>query len=144
MIRYALRCPAGHGFESWFRSASDYETLRAGGHVHCPECGHPGIEKAPMAPGVMTRTTAAPAAAPAPDADVPPTRAEVLRDLRHRIESQSEYVGLRFATEARRMHSGESPDRAIHGEARPEEARALLEEGVPILPLPFIPSRKAN
>ncbi len=147
MIRYALRCRNGHLFESWFRSAAAYDSLRAAGHVSCPDCGLAEVEKAPMAPQLRpARSANDPAAQPAPNAAevARRRRAEALSALRREVEATSDYVGLRFATEARRMHTGEMPERAIHGEARPEEARALIEDGVPIAPLPFIPTRKAN
>jgi len=157
MIRYSLRCRSGHDFESWFRSAEAFDTLRSGGHVVCPECGASQVEKALMAPQVRpARRNAAvapppPASSPAPEggAAAPLTapaseREARLAALRREIESKSEYVGLKFAAEARRIHSGDAPERSIYGEARPEEARALLEEGVPVAPLPFLPARKAN
>jgi hypothetical protein len=93
-----------------------------------------------MAPQVVTRTRegGGPLSTPADP------RAEALAALRREIEANSEYVGLRFAAEARAMHAGDVPARPIHGEARAEEARALLAEGVPVAPLPFLPTRKAN
>ena len=147
MIRYALRCSGGHDFDSWFRSADAYDTLRAAGHVTCPDCGRSEVEKALMAPGVVTRpgaTVPPPPAPAAPDTAPDTARRAALEALRKRVEATSEYVGLRFAAEARQMHSGATPERPIHGEARPDEARALIDDGVPILPLPFVPSRKAN
>jgi hypothetical protein len=152
MIRYALRCSAGHAFESWFRSAEAFETLRAGGHVSCPVCGATEVDKALMAPQVRPARKAAAVAqaeAPAPEAPGPlaapqSPREAALAELRRRIEERSEYVGLGFAAEARRIHAGDAPERPIHGEARIEEARALLDEGVPVAPLPFLPARKAN
>ena len=163
MIRYALRCSAGHGFESWFRSAEAYEGLRAAGHVACPVCGTTEVEKALMTPQVRPSRrpaaaaeepapapASAPAPAPAQEQEQGPLslpaseREKRLAALRRQVESNSDYVGMEFAAEARRIHSGEAPERLIHGEARAEEARALLEEGVPVAPLPFLPLRKAN
>ncbi len=142
MIRYALKCDKGHGFESWFASASAYETLAAQGHVTCPECGSAQVSKAMMAPSLGSagqKAAAAPAAAPEP-AD----RAAMLKRLRAEIEANSEYVGMSFAAEARRMHEGDAPERSIYGEARPEEARALIDDGIPVAPLPFVPDRQRN
>lgn len=151
MIRYALRCRSGHDFESWFRSAEAYDTLRAAGHVACPECGVSEVEKALMAPQVRPARRKAAAAPPAPaEAPAAPLSAPAserearLAALRREIEAKSEYVGMQFAAEARRIHAGDAPERSIHGEARIEEARALVEEGVPVAPLPFLPARKAN
>jgi hypothetical protein len=134
MIRYALKCPAGHGFESWFQSASAYESLRRAGHVTCPECGSGEVEKALMAPSVATAETRG----------AVQSREAELAALRRKIEETSDYVGGNFVKEARAMHQGEAPERAIYGEAKPEEAIQLLEEGVPVAPLPFLPKRKAN
>ena len=132
MIRYALKCEAGHAFESWFKSAEAYEGLRGAGHVACPECGSTQVDKGLMAPMV--------AKGEAREAD----RAAALAELKRRIEENSDYVGMNFVAEARAMHLGEKPERSIHGEARPEEAIALLEEGIPVAPLPFLPTRKTN
>lgn len=145
MIRYTLRCAAGHGFESWFQSAAAYDRLAEAGRIACAVCGEARVEKALMAPAVA----AAPEAPGAPGADRPLSRpaSEVeaaLAALRRHVEENSDYVGLNFAAEARRMHAGEAPDRAIHGEARIDEAKKLIEEGVPVAPLPFMPARKVN
>lgn len=154
MIRYALKCGRGHAFESWFRSAEAFETLRAAGHVACPECGATDVAKALMAPQVRPARKAAarsapeaqsPAPSPAdPEAERRAAREAAIAELRRRVEANSEYVGVQFAAEARRIQSGESPERSIYGEARVEDARALIEEGVPVAPLPFVPLRRAN
>ena len=143
MIRYALRCPKDHDFESWFQSAEAYDALRGAGHVSCPVCGATQIEKSLMAPAVRPARSAGEPAKPAlsqPQNDVEAALAE----LRRQVEANSEYVGVNFVAEARRMHEGEIDQRSIYGEAKPEEARALLEDGVPVAPLPFMPPRKAN
>jgi len=139
MIRYALTCAKGHSFESWFQSATAFDTLLARGLVACAICGNSTVEKALMAPSVAARTETGAALR---DQNSPQEQA--LAALRREIEAKSEYVGAEFATEARRMHEGEAPERAIHGEAKPDEARRLIEDGVPVLPLPFLPGRKTN
>lgn len=140
MIRYALRCPEGHEFESWFRSSDDFDRLQAAGQVGCARCGAGTAEKVPMAPAVAAeRPAPAPLRRPEPDAE-----AQALAKLRAHVEANSDYVGPGFAAEARAMHEGRKPSRSIHGEARPEEARKLLEEGVPVAPLPFLPKQRAN
>lgn len=141
MIRYSLHCAEEHDFESWFASAAAFDDLKARGLVTCAICGGGKVEKALMAPAVAT-----PAASPArPDLKAPGSEVETaLAALRREVEANSEYVGVNFVSEARRMHAGESPERAIHGEARPDEARKLIEEGVPVAPLPFLPARKTN
>ena len=135
MIRYALRCDQGHDFDGWFRSSEAFETTRAAGHVACTQCGSAKVEKSLMAPAVP--------AAKKGDAAMTPAQA-ALQALRQQVEANSDYVGLKFVDEARAMHEGRSPARAIHGEAKIEEARKLIEEGVPVAPLPFIPRQKTN
>ncbi|MCK5908479.1 MAG: DUF1178 family protein [Caulobacter sp.] len=136
MIRYALRCDRGHDFDGWFRSSGGFETMRDAGQVTCAECGSSQVDRALMAPAVTEKR--APLNSPRNKAEA------ALEALRRKVEESSDYVGLRFAEEARAMHDGDRPSRAIHGEARPEEARKLIEDGVPIAPLPFIPRRQAN
>lgn len=144
MINYSLRCSNAHGFDSWFQSASAYETLQRSGQISCPICGDAKIEKTLMAPAVRpARNAAEPAAKPR--LNEPTTELEAaMAELRRQVEANSEYVGLNFAAEARRMHDGDIDQRAIYGEAKPEDARALIEDGVPVAPLPFMPPRKAN
>lgn len=136
MIRYALRCENGHDFDGWFRSSDGFEAMRTAGQVTCAQCGSTKVEKALMAPAV-------PAEKPRLHALRNPAES-ALEKLRDHVEANSDYVGLRFADEARAMHEGRTPSRAIHGEARPDEAKKLIEEGVPVAPLPFIPRQKSN
>jgi hypothetical protein len=146
MIRYTLKCASDHGFDSWFQSADSYDTLVAAGHVSCPVCGVTQVEKALMAPRVSHGDAdPAPPNPGAPDLSAPGSEMErAMAELRRRVEENSDYVGARFVTEARSMHEGTSPERAIYGEARPDEVVKLLEDGVPVAPLPFMPSRKTN
>ncbi len=143
MIRYTLSCADGHGFESWFQSAEAFDRLLAGGHVSCAVCGSAEVTKTLMAPAVRpAHKTAAPAA---PQLSRPANPAEAaIAALRRRIEANSDYVGLNFAAEARAMHEGDAPERSIYGEAHVDEAKKLLEDGVPVAPLPFMPVRKTN
>lgn len=143
MIRYALKCSQGHDFESWFRSASAYEKLAGAGMVTCSICGDGKVEKALMAPSVAPESSAP----KMQGADLTTPQSEMEKavvELRRKVEENSDYVGLSFASEARAMHEGDKPHRAIHGEAKPDEARKLIEDGVPVAPLPFLPTRKAN
>jgi len=152
MIRYSLKCDQEHVFESWFASAAAYEKLRAAGMVSCTQCGSCKVEKALMAPAV--RPARETSAEPEPAPQTPPTTPhlsapqsvleEAIAAMRRTIEEHSDYVGKDFAEEARAIHTGERPERAIHGEANLEEARALIEEGVPVTPLPFLSRRKTN
>lgn len=144
MIRYALRCSNSHDFDSWFQSAEAHEKLRKAGHVACPVCGDTRVEKTLMAPTVRPARNAGDGAK-RPSLTEPETEIEAaMAELRRQVEANSEYVGLNFAAEARRMHDGDIDQRAIYGEAKPAEARALIEDGVPVAPLPFMPPRKAN
>jgi hypothetical protein len=131
MIRFALRCDKAHRFDSWFGSGADFDRLLDAKLVACAVCGSTAVEKDLMTPNV--------AAPPAERAlSGPPSPAEqALKELRRRIEAESEDVGRDFAAEARRIHEGLAPARAIIGEARPAEARALLDDGVPVAPLPW-------
>ncbi|MEZ5724381.1 MAG: DUF1178 family protein [Paracoccaceae bacterium] len=133
MIRYDLSCKEGHRFDGWFASSAAFEAQRDAGQVQCAICGSHEVDRALMSPGVPTRSNRLSEGGKTP-----------LEQLREHVEANSDYVGLRFADEARAMHEGRSDPRAIHGEAKPEEARALIEEGVPIAPLPFIPKRQTN
>ncbi len=148
MIRYSLQCGKGHGFDSWFQNADAFNALARAGQLACPVCGDAAVEKGLMAPAVApARKAEAAQAATAgkPGLTAPASELEeALAEIRRRVEADSEYVGMNFVAEARAMHEGEAPERSIYGEARPEEARKLLEEGVPVAPLPFLPSRKAN
>jgi len=143
MIRYTLKCDQGHGFESWFASAGAYDALAAKGLLSCAQCGSAHVSKALMAPSVATDTAAQ--AEPVAVALGPQTELErKVAALRDHVEKNSEHVGTRFAAEARAIHAGESPDRPIWGEAKPDEARALIEDGVPVAPLPFMPRTRTN
>jgi len=170
MIRYSLKCTEGHGFDSWFANADAYGVQQEKGLVGCPVCGSTRIDKDLMAPSVRPGRkasvagasvsgtsvsgasiagpadgTAPPANRSAPDLTTPATELEVaIAALRRHIAERSDDVGANFVAEARRMHAGEVPERAIHGQARLEEARQLLEDGIPVAPLPFLPPRKVN
>jgi hypothetical protein len=146
MIRYALKCSNDHSFESWFKSAEAYDSLMVGGMVSCPTCQDTGVEKTLMAPQVRpsrNKATAGGAEVPVTNA-AGPDLSEAIQAIRRHVETHSLYVGDRFAKEARAMHEGETPHRSIYGEVRAEEARKLMEDGVPAVPLPFIPKQKTN
>lgn len=151
MIRYSLVCEAGHGFESWFPSSESFDDQAARGLVTCPICDSRKVAKGLMSPN-LARTDRGRASAPAetaPVADEPaamPMVAEperrlraMLRAVRARVEATAEHVGTRFPEEARKIHYGETEERAIYGQASPEEARALIEEGIDVAPLPPMP-----
>lgn len=147
MIRFSLRCANGHGFESWFKSGEAFDGLLARRLVTCPSCQTAEVGKSPMAPAVQPARSKAvrPPSTPQPMTNMPdPDLVEAIQRLRAHVEANSDYVGDRFAAEARAMHEGEIDHRPIHGEARADEARRLIEDGVPALPLPFIPRQKTN
>lgn len=150
MIVFDLHCAHGHRFEGWFGSSSDYEDQQARGLVACPECGSAGVGKAPMAPAVgakgntVTERTS-PRAQSGEDRAVaniemtPEVEAAIgaLRKAQQNALKNSTWVGKDFASQSRAMHYGERDHAAIHGQASPEEAQALVDEGVPVAPLPF-------
>ncbi len=142
MIQFTLKCSEDHRFESWFQSSAAFDKLMDAGLVSCAVCGSQDVEKAIMAPAVRDSKTKSAAAPSLTDATDP--REQALAELRKHVEDNSEYVGMNFAREARDIHDGVSPDRAIYGEAKPDEARKLIEDGVPVAPLPFVPGRKTN
>ena len=149
MIRYSLRCDNDHAFDSWFRSAAGYDQLVAAGQVACPECASKAVVKALMAPSVALVPSSGarglPAGAAVASLSTPANpREAAMADLRRRIEEKSEYVGMNFVAEARRIHDGDAPERSIYGEARLDEARRLIEDGVQVAPLPFMPVAKVN
>jgi hypothetical protein len=135
MIRYALICEEGHGFEAWFGSADTYDEQAEAQAILCPACGSAQVNKAPMAPYVAKRRAESP---PPVSAEQPKSYA-MLRKLRAELTANSDYVGPKFPEEARKIHFDEAPGRAIHGEATPQEAQELDEDGVPIFPLPRLP-----
>ncbi|MDS9466612.1 DUF1178 family protein [Paracoccus sp. MBLB3053] len=138
MIRYELRCENGHEFDGWFRSSDGFDDLKKAGQVSCAICGSVSVEKALMAPRVAN-----PGAGP--DLQSPRNPVEqAIEKLRDHVEANSHYVGMSFAAEARAMHDGKVPERAIHGEARLEDAKKLIEDGIPVAPLPFRARQRAN
>ena len=143
MVQYSLKCENDHSFDSWFASAGAYDKLADNGMVSCAVCGSTKVGKAIMAPRV--RTTKGKELPAAPTLPTEKSAAEqTMAEMRAQVEQNSEYVGTNFATEARSMHLGDAPERAIYGEAKPEEAKSLIEDGIPVTPLPFMPTRKSN
>ena len=151
MIRYALRCDRGHEFDSWFQSSSAYDSQHKRGLVACPVCESTKVEKAIMAPRITrkskSKSAPEPAAAPADETAstslvMAPQERELLsklKELRDHVLRNADNVGNKFPDEARKMHYGDIEHRAIYGEATTEEARALIEEGVEVAPLPVLP-----
>ena len=154
MIRYALACDKGHGFDSWFADASAFDKQAKRGLVTCPHCGSAKVEKAIMAPrisGARKRgaasqaaevAPAAPLADKAPVAMISPQEQEFrakLKELREHIVKNADDVGQKFPEEARKMHYGETEHRSIYGVASPEDARELAEEGIEFMPVPTLP-----
>ena len=159
MIRYALACPEGHAFESWFQNSNAFDDQAKRKLIACPECGSTAVEKALMAPRLSQAVTrsrrrvaqgpddsaAPPPASPgskAPVAIMSPQERELrskLKELREQLTSSAEHVGPRFPEEARKMHYGETEHRSIYGEASADEARALIDEGIEFHPLPVLP-----
>jgi hypothetical protein len=142
VILYRLICSEGHEFESWFRDSEAYDAQAAQGAVSCPFCHSTQVAKAIMAPNVARRSSRA----REDEAGVPALLDErhaalraMIQELRQKVVAATEDVGDRFPNEARRMQDGEAENRPIRGRASFEEAKALLEEGIEILPLPGPP-----
>jgi hypothetical protein len=155
MIVFDLACHDGHRFEGWFGSSADFEDQRQRGLLACPTCGSGEVSKAPMAPAVPakgnTRPEVLPPQGPQPMANtpMPPEMQKALSALakaQAEVLKNSTWVGDKFAEETRKMHYGERDEAPIHGQASLAEARALIEEGVPVAPLPFpvAPPEKLN
>lgn len=153
MICFTLRCGNDHSFDNWFTSSQAFDSLVIARHVSCPVCGDIQIAKALMAPAISSAepqvrddtkisqtapTTPTPLRTPQNDVE------RAMAAMRRVVEANSDYVGLNFADEARKIHSGEARVRAIYGEARSDEARALMEDGIAVTPLPFMPRAKVN
>jgi hypothetical protein len=154
MIRYALSCAKGHSFESWFQNSAAYDKQARQKLVSCPVCGTAKVEKEIMSPrlaGARKRDTeparaseaaAGPTNQATPVAMVSPQERELrkkLKELREHLTKNSDYVGPKFSEEARKMHYGEIDHRSIYGEASPDDARKLHEEGIEFHPLPVLP-----
>jgi hypothetical protein len=160
MIHYSLVCDKGHDFESWFADSAAYDKQAKRKLVTCPHCGSANVEKAIMAPRLATSKKGAapieaplpvkaPAPAPAPAQAAPtpvamisPQEREVrakLKELRDHLTKNADNVGAKFPEQARKMHYGEIEHRSIYGEATPDDAKALAEEGIEFHPLPILP-----
>jgi hypothetical protein len=134
MILYELKCAKEHQFEGWFPSGAAYEAQLAARELSCPLCGDRKIDKAVMAP----RIGKAPAA-PTPATRMAMNAKAALTELRKKIEADCDYVGPEFAEEARRIHYGETAERGIYGEASDEQAQGLLDEGIAVAKIPWLP-----
>lgn len=142
MIRYALHCEHEHAFEGWFGASADFDEQQARGLLECPACGSREVRKQIMAPAVAgTRE----AGGPSPE-QMQSLMMEAAGKVRQHVEANFDYVGDRFAREARDIHEGAAPDRGIYGQATPREVKALVEDGVPVAPLPGVspPKPKLN
>ncbi|HLH98239.1 MAG TPA: DUF1178 family protein [Xanthobacteraceae bacterium] len=155
MIRYALACAKGHSFESWFQSSAAYEKQAKQKLVTCPTCGSTKVEKEIMSPRIGGSAKREAPPVPAAQAGEKASGTQVamlspqerelrakLKELRDHLTRNSDYVGQKFAEEARKMHYGEIDHRSIYGEASPDEARKLHEEGIEFHPLPVLPQEQ--
>lgn len=133
MIRFTLSCENDHRFESWFQSSDTCDILIKSGMVTCETCGSTNVTKSIMAPAIPKKENSI----------TPEARAKIAA-LKEHVETNADYVGNTFYTEARAMHDGEKPERAIYGQANAEQAKSLIEDGIPVLPLPFVPKKQTN
>ena len=137
MIRYTLRCDKDHVFESWFQSSGAFDKLAKAGHLTCAVCGSASVKKAMMAPQVTQKSSKKAGKAEGPLSAPASAAEQAVRELRKKITENADDVGKNFATEARAIHNGEAPERAIYGEAKVEDAKSLLDDGIPVRPLPW-------
>ena len=128
MIVYSLRCKNGHKFEGWFRDSASFDVQSGDGSLCCPSCNSRQVEKAIMAPALSRSAEAV--------RDERRTQRQFMTGLRKYVQDHAEYVGPKFAEEARKIHYGETFERHIYGETTPEEAQELVDEGVDVAPLP--------
>jgi hypothetical protein len=136
MILFSLRCASDHEFEAWFRDGDGFDAQQKAGEITCPHCGDAQVDKAVMAPRIgRSRDKAAPIS--------PAQMRAALVELRHQVETNCDYVGARFAEEARRIHHGEADPHGIYGEASADESRELAEEGISFGRIPWISSTDA-
>jgi hypothetical protein len=163
MIHYQLRCGTGHQFDGWFAGSAGFEAQAEAGLVACPHCASTDVSRALMAPGLARKgrkaapviaesgeevapaRPAPPAGTPSPIMDraasgvMPDQVRAVLTKLRAEVEAHCDYVGENFATEARRIHNGETAPRGIYGESTPAEAEALADDGIDVARIPWLP-----
>ena len=136
MILFNLRCGSGHEFEAWFRDGDGFAAQQTAGEIACPHCGDAQVEKAVMAPRIGRSRGKTPAPSPA-------QMRAALVELRRQVEANCDYVGERFAEEARRIHHGEADPHGIYGEATSEESKELAEEGISFGRIPWVSSTDA-
>lgn len=137
MIKYGLLCAHDHEFEAWFRSADDFDQQNARKLVSCPHCGSADVRKALMAPAVSTSRTKQQIALALSEQQK--NAMEQLKALARQVRENAEYVGDKFAEEARKIHFGETETRGIYGEVTTDEARSLVDDGIEFMPLPILP-----
>ncbi|MEQ1952129.1 DUF1178 family protein [Mesorhizobium sp. CN2-181] len=137
MIRFSLHCDHDHEFEAWFRNNDDFDTQKKRGFVECPACGSKKVEKALMAPSVSTGRKKEKIALAMGEAQK--QAMAQLKALSEKMRENADYVGDKFADEARKIHFGETEARGIYGEATPEEAKGLVDDGVEFMPIPVFP-----
>jgi hypothetical protein len=139
MIKYSLRCGNGHQFEAWFANSAAYDRQSAARQIVCPQCGSDQVEKALMAPNIVSSSSKDAVPPPAVPSPAHVEAAALLRKLREHVQQNSEYVGPRFAEEALKIHHEEIEARSIYGEASEPEVETLRDEGVEFYPLPALP-----
>ena len=155
MIHYQLRCGGEHAFDGWFRDSAAFDAQAGAGMLSCPVCGTQSVSRALMAPAlgrkraapaqveqtapVPASPVATPPAAPLAGGGLPDGLRSMLQKMRAEVEARCDYVGPGFAKEARRIHNGESDARGIYGEATPEEAERLADDGIEVAQIPWVP-----
>jgi hypothetical protein len=141
MIRYALICDHEHEYEGWFGASADFDDQRERGLVECPVCGSRAVRKAIMSPAVAGTKTRGDDAGPAQSQAM---MMEAMSRIRAHVHENFDDMGDAFASEARAIHEGRSEERGIYGQATGQEVRALMEDGVPVAPLPPEPRKRTE
>lgn len=145
MIKFSLRCNGKHNFDSWFKSSEAFDKLGASGLLSCPICGSNEVKKNVMTPQVQSSSTHVKEVKNKPSFSAPPTPADLMmQKLRNLIDTKFENVGEKFVTEVRAMDAGEIPRRSVIGDASLNDAIELLEDGIPVTPVPWLDKRKSN
>jgi hypothetical protein len=153
MIHYDLLCEDGHAFDGWFKGSSEFDRLARAKLLTCPQCGGSKVDRAMMAPRIgkhgraasppmreePTMSAAAPMPSPTLAGPIPDGLRAVLAKLREEVEARCDYLGSGFAEEARKIHEGSAPARGIYGEATPDDIESLLDDGIDITPIPWVP-----
>ena len=141
MIKYALICDNDHEFESWFKNSQAFDDQLASGDLSCPHCASTQVSKSIMAPNLGKKSNTSNALTETgKSAEI----MQMMSQMREHVENNFDYVGDKFASEARAMHYGDLEERDIYGESTLQDVKELVEEGIPVAPIPGVPDKLKN